>query len=242
MENYGFVYIWYDRKHKRFYIGSHWGTEDDGYICSSNWMRDAYRRRPDDFKRRIIEKSYNRKILLEIEHKWLSLIPSSELGKGYYNLRKHMYGHWTTDNEKMLTLPEKISKKTKEAMQRPDIKERHLVAMRSKTYTQSRETKEKRRNTMIQTMSKKFPTENRLQRLDWGSEELNQIYAEKSKELWNNRSSEEKASIGEKISKSLEKSKAERSAKVSELKWWNNGINNKRSKTCPGPEWFPGRH
>jgi hypothetical protein len=94
---------------------------------------------------------------------------------------------------------------------------------------------------MIQTMSKKFPTENRLQRLDRGSEELNQIYAEKSKELWNNRSSEEKASIGEKISKSLEKSKALRAAKISELRWWNNGINNKRTKSSPGPDWVQGR-
>ena len=34
---YGFVYIWYDRKHHRYYIGCHWGTIDDGYICSSNW-------------------------------------------------------------------------------------------------------------------------------------------------------------------------------------------------------------
>ena len=35
MEKYGFVYIWFDRKHKRYYIGCHWGHEDDGYVCSS---------------------------------------------------------------------------------------------------------------------------------------------------------------------------------------------------------------
>ena len=39
MEKYGFVYIWYDRKHKRYYIGCRWGTENDGYICSSSWMK-----------------------------------------------------------------------------------------------------------------------------------------------------------------------------------------------------------
>ena len=33
MEKYGFVYLWYDRKRKMFYIGSHWTTETDGYIC-----------------------------------------------------------------------------------------------------------------------------------------------------------------------------------------------------------------
>ena len=39
-EKYGFIYIWYDRKHQRYYLGRHWGTENDGYICSSNKMRE----------------------------------------------------------------------------------------------------------------------------------------------------------------------------------------------------------
>jgi hypothetical protein len=25
---YGIVYLWYDIKHQRFYLGSHWGTEN----------------------------------------------------------------------------------------------------------------------------------------------------------------------------------------------------------------------
>lgn len=75
MEKYGFVYIWFDRKHKRYYIGCHWGTENDGYICSSSNMKSAYNRRPQDFKRRIISRVYtNRKDLLEEEYKWLSQI------------------------------------------------------------------------------------------------------------------------------------------------------------------------
>ena len=59
MEKHGFVYIWYDRKHKRYYIGSHWGTEDDGYICSSKWMMQAYKLRPKDFTRKIISRIYS---------------------------------------------------------------------------------------------------------------------------------------------------------------------------------------
>lgn len=38
------------KKHSKYYIGSHWGTEDDGYICSSKNMRDNYRYRPHDFQ------------------------------------------------------------------------------------------------------------------------------------------------------------------------------------------------
>lgn len=96
MEKYGFIYIWYDIKHKRYYIGSHWGTIDDGYICSSNWMRDAYRRRPEEFKRKILEKGLeDRTILLEREFNWLSKIKQEELGTKYYNLQKHKFGHWS---------------------------------------------------------------------------------------------------------------------------------------------------
>jgi hypothetical protein len=86
MEKYGFVYLWRDKKYNRYYVGSHWGTEEDGYICSSNWMRNSYNRRPSDFKRKIIYKIYSdRKILLEKEHYYLSLIKQEELGVKYYN-------------------------------------------------------------------------------------------------------------------------------------------------------------
>lgn len=89
----GFVYIWFDRKHKRFYVGSHWGSTTDGYICSSTWMKNSYKRRPQDFKRRVIEHiSTTRQELYECEYKWLSLIPKEQLGKRYYNLKKSMHG------------------------------------------------------------------------------------------------------------------------------------------------------
>ena len=110
-ENYGFVYIWYDRKYKRFYIGCHWGTEDDGYICSSGWMNKSYKRRPEDFKRRILSRVFTDKIeLFNEEHRWLQKIKPEELGTDYYNLRNHHCSHWSTDKEKTKTLSEKISK------------------------------------------------------------------------------------------------------------------------------------
>lgn len=94
-EKYGFVYIWFDKQRKMFYIGCRWGYESDGYICSSNRMRLAYYRRPQDFKRKILARVYtNRTDLLEEEFKWLSLIKKKELGKRYYNIRQHHFGHW----------------------------------------------------------------------------------------------------------------------------------------------------
>lgn len=110
-EKYGFVYIWYDRKHKRFYIGSHWGDINDGYVCSSPWMSRAYKRRKQDFKRRILTFVYsNKKDLLDEEYKWLSMIKKEELRKRYYNLHNHHFGHWSTDENTKLSVAEKIKK------------------------------------------------------------------------------------------------------------------------------------
>jgi hypothetical protein len=115
-----------------YYVGCHWGTENDGYICSSDRMRDAYRRRPDDFKRRIIEMINDKSLLYDVEYKWLSLISEEDLGKKYYNLRKHKWGHWTTDLNSSLTIREKISKNTKEAMNRSDVREKYLKGLENR--------------------------------------------------------------------------------------------------------------
>ncbi|HUU88330.1 MAG TPA: NUMOD3 domain-containing DNA-binding protein [Candidatus Glassbacteria bacterium] len=100
MEKYGFVYIWRDRKHKRYYIGCRWGYENDRYICSSTWMMKAYKRRPKDFKRRILARVYVSRIALyEEEERWLNMIKPSEMRQGkdskYYNLSLGATGHWT---------------------------------------------------------------------------------------------------------------------------------------------------
>lgn len=98
MNDYGFVYIWYDRKHNRYYVGCHWGHEGDGYICSSSWMKRAYKIRPVDFKRRIIARVYtSRSDLLIEENKWLSMIDQHELGTKYYNVTNHLNGHWSSN-------------------------------------------------------------------------------------------------------------------------------------------------
>ena len=111
MEKYGFVYLWYDKKHKRFYIGCHWGTEDDRYISSSSWMKQGYKHRPNDFKRRILSRVYtNKQDLLEEEYRWLSKITENELGKRYYNLHNHHFNHWSTDENKKLTVGQKVSR------------------------------------------------------------------------------------------------------------------------------------
>jgi len=132
MEKYGFVYIWRDRKHNRYYIGSHWGTECDGYVCSSKWMNKSYNRRPKDFKRKILVKIYSSKNeLLEQEYRWLSLISDEELGKKYYNFTKHKNGHWTAEDYEK-DIRRRISLKTKEAMQRPEVRQKYEEGLKTR--------------------------------------------------------------------------------------------------------------
>jgi hypothetical protein len=121
METYGFVYLWFDVKHKRFYVGCRWGKEDDGYVCSSNWMKQGYKHRPQDFKRRILSRIYtNRQDLLAEEYMWLSMIKKDELGKKYYNLHNHHFNHWSSDENTSLSVKQKVSQTKKEFWDSPE--------------------------------------------------------------------------------------------------------------------------
>lgn len=236
MEKYGFIYIWYDKKRKMYYIGSHYGTINDGYICSSKWMRDAYHYRKQDFKRRILKRDIERPDLLEVEHKWLLLIKEQELGNRYYNLRQHKWGHWSTDENRKLSIKEKISFKTKEAMARPEIREKMLPVWESKKgKKQSEETVTKRalsntgKKRTQQTkdkigakqkgnkhwLGKKHKAET-IQKLTGTN---NQFYGKThTEDVKNKLSTANKGIIN-----------------------WTNGLINKRSFTCPGESFFKGR-
>lgn len=115
----GFIYIWFDRKHKRYYVGSHWGSEDDGYICSSNWMRVSYKRRPNDFKRRIIKRiSTCRSDLIAEENRYLSMIREDEIKPKnpmprYYNLNLYAWELWHSAEQSRKTVGQKISEAKK---------------------------------------------------------------------------------------------------------------------------------
>lgn len=135
----GFVYIWYDRKHARFYIGSHWGTERDGYVCSSNWMRRAYRRRPDDFKRRVIQRVESNRIdLFKAEEKWLQLIKQEEIKVRYYNLTRSVKNLWHQHPEKVKEIGQKISQQKlgkKTGPRSQEVKDRISAATKGKKKT-----------------------------------------------------------------------------------------------------------
>ena len=123
MEKTGFIYLWYDRKNRRYYLGSHLGTEDDGYVCSSKWMRQSYKRRPSDFKRRILQRNLPKQILKEEEYKWLKLIKKEELGQRYYNLTIALNGNgWEKGKTRSEETKKKISNTLKESWINGNIK------------------------------------------------------------------------------------------------------------------------
>lgn len=151
MEKYGFVYIWFDRKHKRYYVGCHWGKENDGYICSSSWMRQAYSHRPKDFKRRVIKTNINNKadMFLE-EQRYFDMIKPEEIKIRYYNLNIKNNKHWSIDEEKAKTLKQKISETALRNAQDPVYREKYLAGLATRGNKSSDpKVREKRRQSMM---------------------------------------------------------------------------------------------
>ena len=54
MSDLGFCYRWYDSSNGKFYVGSHKGTPDDGYLGGGTLFRRAYAIRPESFTREIL--------------------------------------------------------------------------------------------------------------------------------------------------------------------------------------------
>jgi hypothetical protein len=220
MEKYGFIYLWYDKKHKMYYLGCHWGTENDGYICSSNRMRDAYRRRPQDFKRRIIQKNILKENLLSIEHKWLSLIDESELQTKYYN-------RYTTNTA--LRLAWAASKGRKQTQEE--------ISKRVTSNTGKKRTEETKRKISESNKGKVMGplSEEHKQKLSVSLSGKNNPFYGKQHDP------EKKKEMSAKASATLKGKKPKNLDMFVGSFWWNNGMINKRSKLCPGNNWTKGK-
>lgn len=89
----GFIYLWFDRRRKKFCLGSHMGALDDGYISSTGHFKNAFKKRPDDMKRRILAYvSESREEMFREEQRWLDMIKDEELCVRYYNVKKRACG------------------------------------------------------------------------------------------------------------------------------------------------------
>ena len=94
---FGFVYIWFDTKRKKYLIGSHHGPANDCYITSTGGklFANAYKKRPHTFKRKVIEYNTvedNFRYTQKIEQKWLNMRPDIALNEKYYNQKQWATG------------------------------------------------------------------------------------------------------------------------------------------------------
>jgi group I intron endonuclease len=78
----GFVYRWYDSSNGMYYVGSHKGTVNDGYIGSGKRFSRAYSKRPECFTREIF---YVGEDYRELEEFILDTIDAKS-NPAYYNL------------------------------------------------------------------------------------------------------------------------------------------------------------
>jgi hypothetical protein len=148
---YGIIYIWRDRKHKKYYIGCHWGTVDDGYVCSSSWMKQAYKKRPNDFKRRVLSFVYtSRQDMFDEEARWQALIKDEELRVRYYNIARHGDKHWSADEHKTFTIKQKLSTAAIKNHADPEWRAKYEAGLKERNNKSSNpETREKRRQSML---------------------------------------------------------------------------------------------
>lgn len=91
-----FVYCWTDHKTNKLYVGSHKGSIDDGYVCSSKPMLEQYRQRPDDFTRQILAhgthiecRVLEAKILDSVNAKMDESFYNMHNGNGEFYFKKH---------------------------------------------------------------------------------------------------------------------------------------------------------
>jgi hypothetical protein len=110
----GFVYKWINTKNQKYYIGSHAGTTNDGYIGSGKAFKQAIAKHGiDAFTREILEEDDydNRQDLLNRE-KWYLDLTQAYYDKKSYNIARTVGGGHTTagySEEEKKELSKKLS-------------------------------------------------------------------------------------------------------------------------------------
>lgn len=94
---FGFVYQWTDKKRNMYYIGSHHGPMDDGYVGSNTRFLRAYHARPTDFVREIISinRANDHKQTLQLEQIALDQVSNIKDHPQYYNKKNEANGGWS---------------------------------------------------------------------------------------------------------------------------------------------------
>ena len=111
-----FVYCWTDVKTNKLYIGSHKGTVNDGYVCSSKLMLQEYTKRPQDFTRQIVAEG-NVDDIRKLEYKILKSVNAAN-DDLFYN-QHNGFGTYLNDEVK-----KKIGEKSRQVWSNKEFKEK----------------------------------------------------------------------------------------------------------------------
>ena len=244
---YGFVYLWYDKKHKRYYVGCHWGHVDDGYICSSSWMMKSYKRRPQDFKRRILKTNIQHRPNMYLEEgRYLSMISEDEIKPKndkprYYNLKITTDNLWHQYDKKVKTIGEKISKAK---MGKSNGKHSEETKRKMSRVKKERAKARKEKREYIESMCPELAIL-RNELLEGRNKLIKITRSNSSKKTWQNMTEEAKKIRSKKLSEAnkgcigrtgqtlTEEHKRKISESKKGKKWFNNGVINKLSLECP---------
>lgn len=95
----GFVYMWINKLNSKKYIGSHIGSQNDGYIGSGPIFKKAIEKYGiDNFERIILEEVDDKLELRKREEYYLELF-NVENDKQFYNVRNKAGGSWEYINK-----------------------------------------------------------------------------------------------------------------------------------------------
>lgn len=171
----GFIYRWTNTVNNKKYIGSHMGTEDDGYIGSGKLFLAAVKKYGiNKFEREILEwvDTTDRFVLLEREKYYLNLYNAAS-DKNYYNVAKDVIGGntkegWSPERREKYrnqirkiwnsrsedTIRQITSKRKETIAQNPEAYREKIVAAQKSIPSEERSARAKRAN---------YPTEKRKQ-------------------------------------------------------------------------------
>lgn len=102
MEKVSFIYEWTNLKDGIKYVGSHYGTFDDGYVSSSNYFNSFYKQSPSSFERKILKTFYSREDAFIEETKLLCSVDAAK-NVNYYNLTNQAGFGWSHHKDTLLS-------------------------------------------------------------------------------------------------------------------------------------------
>ena len=108
----GFVYRWFDKSNMMYYVGSHKGSVNDGYIGSGLYFSRAYKKRPEVFSREILYIGENYR---ELEEFILEELDAMNDSLSYNMKNSSIGGNMGTEAIKKMVAKRRGKKLSKEA-------------------------------------------------------------------------------------------------------------------------------